>query len=86
MNTGLIYVACPHCDGEGGEVYLAGGYRVHHSGAYLPREQISICDLCEGKGELEVCAHCLEPLEVVSGEEVCGCAVVSLEEEVPQAA
>lgn len=86
MNIGLTYVTCPHCDGEGGEVYLAGSYRAYHSGVYLPREQTSICDLCEGTGELEVCAHCLEPLEVARGEEVCSCAAVSLAEDVRQAA
>ena len=86
MNTGLTCVTCPCCDGEGGEVYLAGGYKAHHSGACLPRERTSICDLCEGTGELEVCTHCLEPLEVVRGEEVCGCIAVSLAEGVRQAA
>ena len=74
-NVGLTLAMCPHCDGEGGEVYTTGpGHAAHHSSAYLPFENTSICEVCEGTGELEVCAHCFEPVEAVRGEEVCSCA------------
>ena len=87
MNTGLILTTCPHCDGEGAEVYAAGpGYRSPYSGSYLPFEYADTCEVCEGAGEVEVCAHCLEPLEVVRGEEVCGCVALSIAPDVPQAA
>ena len=87
MNTGLILTPCPHCDGEGGEVYATGpGYRAPHSGGYLPFEHTDTCEVCEGAGEIEACACCLEPLEVVRGEEVCGCVALSVTVDVRQAA
>ncbi len=87
MNTGLILITCPHCDGEGGEEYAAGpGYRAHHSGGYLPFEHTHLCEVCEGAGEVEACAYCLEPLEVLRGEEVCGCAALSVAADVRRAA
>ena len=87
VNTGLTLATCPHCDGEGGEVYTAGpGYTAYHSGAHLPFEHTSICEVCEGTGEVEVCAHCAKPLEVVRGEEVCGCVAVHAVIDVRQAA
>lgn len=86
-NVGLILAMCPHCDGEGGEVYTTGpGYAAHHSGAHLPFEHTSICEVCEGTGELEVCARCAEPLKVQRGEEVCGCVAAHAVVDVRQAA
>ncbi len=86
-NAGFMLTTCPYCDGEGGEVYTTGpGYTAHHSGAYLPFEHTSLCEVCEGTGELEVCAHCSEPLEVVRGEEVCSCVAACAVVDVRQAA
>ena len=79
INTGLILVACPHCDGEGAESYLAGpGYSAPFSGSYLPYEHIAPCDYCEGRGDVEVCACCLVPLEIVRGEEMCSCVAAEM--------
>lgn len=87
MNTGFTLTTCPHCDSEGGEVYTSGpGDSALHSGVHLPYERTSACEVCEGAGEVEVCAYCLEPLEVVSGEEVCGCVALSRAVDVRQAA
>ena len=87
MNTGLILTACPHCDGEGGDLFAAGpGSEAPYSGGYLPSEHTDVCEYCEGAGEVEVCAHCFEPLEVVRGEEMCSCAVMDAAVDVRQAA
>lgn len=72
-------VDCWRCGGEGHLLHT--GAAAIFSGsleAYLPAEGYALCPLCYGEGELEVCAECREPFEIVGGAEVCACELMEL--------
>ncbi len=66
----LELAACPACHGE-------GGHRGDHT------EPGTVCQSCNGSGEVEVCPNCRTQPYVVGGIEACGCtvAVFALAEE-----
>lgn len=71
-------VECNQCEGEGHLLHMGAAAIFSGSGDYLPAEGYTLCPLCYGEGEVEVCADCREPLEIVGGREVCACAVLEL--------
>ena len=70
-------MAWRHCSACLGEGYLlscgAPGEHAAAADAFVPSEGVHPCPACHGRGEVEVCASCLEPLRVEQGREVCGC-------------
>ena len=48
--------------------------------SFVPAETLIHCDVCAGEGEIQVCAHCLEPLtiDLDLGREECACVTESL--------
>ncbi len=73
--------ACPSCHGDGFFVSDGGpGRFVDSLESFVPAETLIRCDTCAGEGEIEVCAHCLEPLtiDLDLGLEVCACVTESL--------
>ena len=55
-------VSCPDCQG-------AGGFDGDHT------EPGTVCQTCNGSGEIEVCPNCRTQPYVVEGVEACGCTV-----------
>lgn len=55
-------VPCPSCEGP-------GGFEGDHT------EPDSVCETCNGSGEIEVCPNCHMQPWVAKGIEVCGCTV-----------
>ncbi len=78
MDAALTTICCPHCGGEGYLLALGGpGIYSARPGSHLPSESYLPCERCGGSGELEVCVHCLQPLVVIGGRELCACDVVA---------
>lgn len=72
-------ICCPSCQGEGYALLVGrpGSYQ-GRLGSYHPSESFVRCDECGGEGEIEVCVVCLEPLQIIDGIEMCGCAAQQL--------
>lgn len=74
-----VRVPCPDCLGDGHFVAVTGpGGFSDRAGCWLPDEALVPCELCDGLGELELCARCRQPYAIEHGREVCGCARVAL--------
>jgi len=75
--TELTLAPCPACRGEGYDLQESGdAYALF--GSDLPTEEVIPCSHCDGWGEVEVCARCLEAPKIRDGREVCACAVEEL--------
>jgi len=76
VNFNLKTIPCSQCDAEGYLISTGspGDYNEAY-GNYLPSESYVACDVCEGLGKVEVCAYCLERLEIVHGQEACACTI-----------